>query len=452
MATPIIIQPKATSNILLDNSVDWARIQTMIDNAIANSGGGGGGSDDSLLELAEFVTYNELVEKRAKSELIPAKWYAITDYVTKVNDPNGEFISAEHPFAVLVQAVLPNELSEFARAARTYYEDYFENSFLTAWELKYSLDNDRFPWGDTENGKGIIYYMKDELGNECPYDFKNIMFKRYFETNLGTYVGVYDKENVSSHPAIPNYNIDSEDYIYLYTFSTVIDGELYDSSTGIELEGVGRVVLCHNNRIGFGSGMGDSLQNLQTAFTYTFSNLIGSNVLVSLINTDDYKYEDPMEQALAQAVMYLFCLQAYNEVSGNYNTLAISTLSSKVSGYHNLTLSEFSCKLEGCGECYVTSGAEILSVGLINVINSSVGVHIEGRGNQVNEGCNNCTINGNYNTIERCVEHVVLDGCDNVKVLPFVSSESFASLYDCYIGRNSNGETKVWNPADLVTT
>jgi hypothetical protein len=38
------------------------------------------------------------------------------------------------------------------------------------------LDNDssRFAWADTENGEGVIYYMKDEFNNECPYDFKNI--------------------------------------------------------------------------------------------------------------------------------------------------------------------------------------------------------------------------------------------------------------------------------------
>ena len=27
-----------------------------------------------------------------------------------------------------------------------------------------------------ESGKGVIYYMKDEFGNECPYDFKNITY------------------------------------------------------------------------------------------------------------------------------------------------------------------------------------------------------------------------------------------------------------------------------------
>lgn len=31
----------------------------------------------------------------------------------------------------------------------------------------------------TTLGKGVIYYMKDEFGNECPYDFKNIMFYDY---------------------------------------------------------------------------------------------------------------------------------------------------------------------------------------------------------------------------------------------------------------------------------
>lgn len=62
-------------------------------------------------------------------------------------------------------------------------DGYFKNANLPAWELKYCLDNDttRFAWSDEENGKGIIYYMKDEHGNECPYDFKNIQFKRMLD-------------------------------------------------------------------------------------------------------------------------------------------------------------------------------------------------------------------------------------------------------------------------------
>lgn len=48
---------------------------------------------------------------------------------------------------------------------------------LPAWEIKYCLDNapTKFAWA-SPFGTGVIYYMKDEWGNECPYDFKNILF------------------------------------------------------------------------------------------------------------------------------------------------------------------------------------------------------------------------------------------------------------------------------------
>ena len=38
---------------------------------------------------------------------------------------------------------------------------------------------------DNSGGKGVIYYMKDEHGNECPYDFKNIQFKRTISLENG---------------------------------------------------------------------------------------------------------------------------------------------------------------------------------------------------------------------------------------------------------------------------
>ena len=47
-----------------------------------------------------------------------------------------------------------------------------------------------------ENGKGVIYYMKDEWNNECPYDFKNIQFIRkltdgYLDEDNGVFIYVY---------------------------------------------------------------------------------------------------------------------------------------------------------------------------------------------------------------------------------------------------------------------
>lgn len=54
------------------------------------------------------------------------------------------------------------------------------NAKLNAWEIKYCLDNDttRFNWADDVNGKGVIYYMKDEFNNEAEYDFKNIILTK----------------------------------------------------------------------------------------------------------------------------------------------------------------------------------------------------------------------------------------------------------------------------------
>ena len=53
---------------------------------------------------------------------------------------------------------------------------------VPAWKLKYSLDNDitKYAWADETNGKGVIYWLKDEHNNECHYDFKNIQFKRWY--------------------------------------------------------------------------------------------------------------------------------------------------------------------------------------------------------------------------------------------------------------------------------
>lgn len=63
--------------------------------------------------------------------------------------------------------------------------DYFSNSNIEAWQLKYTLFNNKYNWTSLDS-TGTIYWMKDEFNNECPYDFKNIMF--YDPTNTYEYV------------------------------------------------------------------------------------------------------------------------------------------------------------------------------------------------------------------------------------------------------------------------
>ena len=64
---------------------------------------------------------------------------------------------------------------------------------------------------------GNIYYMKDEFGNECPYDFKNIQFKRYkitFSTSFTNLVGKYATSDAY------NVTVNTSTTYWCYTFST----------------------------------------------------------------------------------------------------------------------------------------------------------------------------------------------------------------------------------------
>ena len=140
---------------------------------------GGGDTDGDIM-----VNYADLVTLRNNGELKQGSSYRITDYTCTTTQTNTQ--SAGHLFDIIVTADSETELNENARAAHHSGDTYFQNCDLSSWELKYCIDNDtdRFAWADTTNGKGVIYYMKDELENECPYDFKNIQFKRWAVTSV----------------------------------------------------------------------------------------------------------------------------------------------------------------------------------------------------------------------------------------------------------------------------
>lgn len=146
------------------------------------------------------IKYADLKTARDNGELVPGTKYRITNYVTTVNSSrSGNYNSAKQPFDIIVEALSECELSENAKAcwhiskpkptssssSSSFTNYHFSNSDLSAWELKYCIDNDddKFAWADKsvdskgkELGTGVIYYMKDEWGNEAPYDFKNIRF------------------------------------------------------------------------------------------------------------------------------------------------------------------------------------------------------------------------------------------------------------------------------------
>ena len=121
----------------------------------------------------------------------------------------------------------------------------------TAWELKYCLDNDtdRFAWADEENGKGVIYWMRDEYYNEAPYDFKNITF------DMSTIHG--ENEHINEFSRYNLHAIDIGSYKF-FTFSmllkyektfavndmTVYDGDNYH---GEKFQSKGNIVRAYFN-------------------------------------------------------------------------------------------------------------------------------------------------------------------------------------------------------------
>lgn len=152
------------------------------------------------------ISYEDLLSLTTNNQLVVGQKYRINDYVTTTNQ--SETSAATHPFDIIVEAISTDTLNENAQAAQSDNDNgYFDGNKLESWEIKYCIYNDdtRFAWADKVNGKGVIYYMKDEFKNEAWYDFKNILFlrtKSWFQSN-------------------PQFFISFNKDTYFYTFSRV---------------------------------------------------------------------------------------------------------------------------------------------------------------------------------------------------------------------------------------
>ena len=91
----------------------------------------------------------------------------------------------------------------------------------------------------TVPSKGTIYYLKDEFENECSYDFKNVLYKRYRITDCpkhSDWVGTYHGMDWVDYETI-----DKNDFKWYYTFSLneteetddIRDGSLYTNTDNI---------------------------------------------------------------------------------------------------------------------------------------------------------------------------------------------------------------------------
>lgn len=195
-------------------------------------------------KAAEPESYQNLAELRRTGKLVPGKSYRITDYVATTVQEDTR--SANHPFDIVVMAISETNLSEDAKAVLHEGDTYFSQAGakLDAWVIKYCFDNDatRFTWADSANGKGVVYRMVDEWGNDLPYDFKGVQFKRYnvasveakYQDALSPLIGL-----PIAHKWSKGLVRDNANFKWYYTFSMlgqtwadeVTDGSLNGEST-----------------------------------------------------------------------------------------------------------------------------------------------------------------------------------------------------------------------------
>ena len=170
-------------------------------NVISAIGGGTTGATELLVK----IRWANLKTLRDNSQLVPGQQYRITDYTCTTTQAATR--SVGHPFDIIVLALSESELSERAWVIQQDGDEYFANSDLNVWQIWYCLDNDtdRFSWADKTNGRGVIYRMIDEFGNDCPYDFKNIQFYRRWDYDKQLWCAI--SNNITG---VPCYTFSSE--------------------------------------------------------------------------------------------------------------------------------------------------------------------------------------------------------------------------------------------------
>ena len=199
--------------------------------------------------IYKSVTYSDLVSLKNSSKLVPGAVYRITDYVAYSSTYATN--CANNLFDILVTALTSNTLNEDAKVClHSGSALYYKDNSLNSWEIKYCIDNDdtRFQWinGTETTRKGVIYYMKDEWGNEAPYDFKNIRFEKdengvtksyytfsYIDKNGNIYDASVKTKNVHNNKILPSFDPVDKCAILSHNIFKLTETKIYSSEGDI---------------------------------------------------------------------------------------------------------------------------------------------------------------------------------------------------------------------------
>ena len=425
----------------------------------------------------QAIQYADLVDLRDGGELVPGRWYRITDYrCTSLQECT---YCAGNLFDIIVRADSENKLNENAFAAHHDGDTYFQNCNLEAWQLKYCLDNDtnRFAWADDVNGKGVIFYMKDEWGNECPYDFKNIMFQRWAVTadqdhpslvvdnadnNYGYYYGAKDLQgnNVLSKATY------GEDTGYFYTFALkdLESGDWFDYTVAAHLglkNDEGNEVACYDNHIieatdEYGSGKGEMAKML--------NNIVFFNCYTDLSDTsysDDYSYCNN-NRFLGNCHSNTFGNYCYSNTFGNdcrYNSFGNYFQDNSFGNNFQFNSFGNNCYSNTFGNnCYSNTFGNYFQYNSFgnSCSNNSFGNECYSNtfGNYCNsitvfDGVKYCSVSGGSADNAPVKNAQILNGTAgaseaNKLTIAFTANASYTQV----AAKDSSGNLQIWNPAD----
>lgn len=360
--------------------------------------------------LYEEIHYDDLVDLMSNNSLVSGKMYRITDYETTTVQT--DTTAAGHDFDIVVTAVSNNQLDPRASAVIRDGDSYFytAKSDLSKWLLLYDIKNDttKYAWADDVNGKGVIYRMVDEFGNDCPYDFKNILFTK------------------------------SPDYSAVYTFNCMRNGNNFDYST--------KGSSCHDNTIRpyVSSNSGYRLQTLNfNVFLQTSDeNLCFNNYL------DNGCYDNSFGNRTNYVVFGRNCVG--NTVSGGcegicfgdscgYNTIDTGCTVVKFGlGCYNNTLSMYCNNIDFGLSCHD------------NIINCSFcnNIRFENYNNFVK--ISNSETASDYNRLQNIY---VVQGFNDTNGPNYVDINTITRnrSYRTTIGLQTDGTVKIYNEEDPVT-
>lgn len=311
---------------------------------------------------------------------------------------------------------------------------------------------------DNTEGTGVIFEMEDEFGNKAPYDFKNLMFKRYkLSGNLITYSGYKAPDPYIERPScsIPNwtsgdiFKVDPNDYMFLTTFSLNDSQTLNDRSLEGNIKNCKLGRECFNNV--FIGGLDEGYISVGHKCKYNTIDvsegrnyIIGNNSCFNITKTGAYG-NAYIGDNCNNNILYLKNSKIGDSCSNNYLELELSNIGD--SCYHNYFYLNSSTVQNDVNNCYTNysygalfeMGVSDIRMAMHNSRNYTIGSHnhhITINGSEPKNFYINESINEQYNS------------GGGISTLEIQIPDS--NNYKLEIGKNSQGEIKMWNPADLV--